>query len=117
MDIKEITGRNYYATKRRNLITNETSILDFLIKIEEEKEELCDSWIKQKSTSFDHKELADIVLVCFTMAQHFKIDLLMEMENKMLFNETSDDASALPTPDVSGCVLRSILNEDVKALS
>ena len=87
MDIKEITGRNYYATKRRNLITNETSILDFLIKIEEEKEELCDSWIKQKSTSFDHKELADIVLVCFTMAQHFKIDLLMEMENKMLFNE------------------------------
>ena len=88
MEIKEIVGRNYYATKKRGQINTDTTSIDFLIKIEEELEELAESCI---GNDFDVKELADIVLVCFAMAQHNKIDLLDAMKNKMKYNEIRID--------------------------
>jgi NTP pyrophosphatase (non-canonical NTP hydrolase) len=88
MEIKEITGRNYYATKKRGQINDKTNILDFIVKLDEEKEELYQSWFdSDKCLDYDIKELADIVLVCFAMAKHTGKDLLSAMEQKMLFNE------------------------------
>jgi NTP pyrophosphatase (non-canonical NTP hydrolase) len=89
MDIKEITGRNYYANKRRGQIKNGSNYMDFLIKLEEEVNELIESTMEHRRT--DNEELADVVLVCFAMAQHFNIDLLKVMEDKMLINEKRKD--------------------------
>ena len=45
----------------------------------------------KKGNKFDEKELADVALVCFTMAKHFNIDLIKVMEEKMLYNEIRKD--------------------------
>jgi len=91
MEIKEITGRNYYATRRRGQITNKTDQMDFVIKIGEETRELLESIGQSTIHPFDIKELADITLVCFCMARHFGYDLQKVMEEKMLFNEKRPD--------------------------
>jgi NTP pyrophosphatase (non-canonical NTP hydrolase) len=88
MEIKEITGRNYYATKRRKQITDKTDVMDFLIKLDEEVEELKQSFFE---ANLDEKEIADVVLVCFALAKHYKIDLIKVMEEKMLYNEKQND--------------------------
>ena len=85
MTIREITKLNYNATVKRGCITEKTTQVDFLEKIEEEVSEL--SWLDPN----DWSELADIVLVCFAMAQHFDIDLLKEMEEKAIYNSKRKD--------------------------
>jgi len=84
----EVALRNYNATVRRGLINDKTTLWDFTDKIEEENNELfhtCDNG------SFDPKELADIVIVCESMAIHYGIDLQKEKELKMLINEKRND--------------------------
>lgn len=71
------------------MITSETTEFDFVVKLEEEVEELhssCNEIIIGRD--FDPSELADIALVCFTMAEHYGIDLIEEMRKKTEFNET-----------------------------
>ena len=41
--------------------------------------------------SFDTVELADVTLVCFSMAKHFDINLIDEMQKKMKVNEKRND--------------------------
>ena len=89
MDIKEISKRNYEATKRRGLIDSNTDSIEFIDKIGEELHEL-DCSLDLKG-NFDKTELADIALVCFAMAEHFGIDLVAEMESKMKYNEIRED--------------------------
>lgn len=98
MDIKEIAKRNYDATVRRLLIDlksdkNSIGAFFFIFDIEDEVSELKESIVckKYNQPEFDKKELADIVLVCFSMAEHFGIDLVKEMEEKMLYNEKRID--------------------------
>jgi len=80
--LTDITHRNYEATKRRGLITSETTPYDFIEKIREEVTEL------EETYGTDDSELADIALVCFAMAEHYGIDLIEEMRKKTEFNET-----------------------------
>jgi NTP pyrophosphatase (non-canonical NTP hydrolase) len=89
MDIKEIQQRNYKATVKRGFINQDTSIFDFITKIEEEVNELEYSHYLRNSTKiqFDKKELADIILVCLAMAKHYDIDIMKAMEEKTIFNE------------------------------
>ena len=89
MDIKEIAKRNYAATKRRGQIICFTQAYEFIEKLFEEAYELDHS--TKIDNSFDEKELADVVLVCFSMAEHFDIDLIKVMEEKMLYNEIRKD--------------------------
>lgn len=91
MNIQEITRRNYYATRRRGQITDTTNEMDFAKKIQEELNELIESFGKSHIHPFDIKELADIALVCFGKAHHFGYDLLKAMEEKTLFNEQRPD--------------------------
>ena len=88
MEINEIIERNYNATVRRRLITNKTTCSQFATAIRNELVELEDTLDKSKITLFDISELADIVLVCHSMAKHFGYNLVSEMEKKTLFNET-----------------------------
>ena len=90
MTIQEITDRNYSATVKRGQITDKTNSRDFIRKIDEETEELLLSNYNSDD-SFDIKELADITLVCFSMAKHYNINLVEAMEEKMLYNETRID--------------------------
>jgi len=95
MDIKEITKRNYNATVKRGLITPETTIWEFIRKINEEYKELNTSYIDpliySDELGFDIKELADIALVCFAMAEHYNIDLLSVIAEKTIYNEQRKD--------------------------
>lgn len=84
MDIKEIQTRNYDATVRRGLITTDTQMNEFIHKLYEEVTELKDS------TQFgimDGLELADIIIVCLSVAKHMDIDIQDMLEKKTIINE------------------------------
>lgn len=83
--LTDITHRNYEATNRRGLITIETTFENFIDKLKEEVDELD---TKLPYADPDWCELADIALICFTMAEHYGIDLIEEMRKKTEFNET-----------------------------
>lgn len=91
MDLKEIQKRNYQATVNRGLITSKTTFHEFISKLHEEVFELGDSK-KYCSDSgkiyFDNYELADIVLVCLAISEHYEVDILKALEEKTLINET-----------------------------
>ncbi len=87
MEIKEIIERNYNATVKRGQINNKMCSIDFIIKLEEEFTELKMSIGQSQINPFDITELADIALVCHSMAKHYGYDLVKEMEKKTLYNE------------------------------
>lgn len=94
MDLKEIQERNYQATVKRGLISNKTTIEQFLDKIFEELEELdCSLWDytkrkRKKSFCKNSKlEMADIILTVLAMAKHYDIDIQKALEEKTIINE------------------------------
>ena len=87
LSYEEIQLRNYSATERRGLINDKTDFIDFVMKIQEERKELIESF-NPNTLSFDPSELADISIVCDSMALHYGIDLQAEKQKKMLINET-----------------------------
>lgn len=91
MNLKEIQIRNYKATVKRGLISQNTTFEDFINKLEEEVNELNLSelpFVNEVNVPFfDERELADVVLVCLAMAKHYNVDILKELENKTLINE------------------------------
>ena len=89
VNLDDVVNRNYFANIRRLKISNKTTVRDFLSKINEEVGELIESW--DGCDSFDKVELADVTLVCFSMAKHFDINLVDEMEKKMKVNEKRND--------------------------
>ena len=88
VNIDDVVDRNYFANVRRGKISDKTNARDFLAKIYEEVDELIESY---GCDSFDKVELADVTLVCFSMAKHFSINLVDEMEKKMKVNEKRND--------------------------
>ena len=89
INIGDVVDRNYFANIRRGKISEKTTVRDCLAKIHEEVGELIESW--DGCDSFDKVELADVTLVCFSMAKHFGINLVDEMEEKMKINEKRND--------------------------
>lgn len=87
MSIEEIQNRYYSANRRRGQISDLTEKEDFVKKLREEVDELDAESTFNKTA----QELADVALVCFAMAAHFGIDLMMRMEAKMLYNEKRPD--------------------------
>lgn len=88
MTIQEIVERNYNATVKRGLITNQTDVSQFINDIEKELDELKISVNASKINPFDPKELTDVVLVCFSMSKHFGYNIQKELESKTIYNET-----------------------------
>ena len=89
VNLDDVVDRNYFANVKRLQISDKTTVRDFLSKIHEEVGELIESW--DGCDSFDKVELADVTLVCFSMAKHFGICLIDEMEKKMKVNEKRED--------------------------
>ena len=89
VNLDDVVDRNYFANVKRLQISDKTTVRDFLSKIHEEVGELVESW--DGCDSFDKVELADVTLVCFSMAKHFDINLVDEMEKKMKVNEKRED--------------------------
>lgn len=89
MDIQEIIKLNYQAVVKRGLITPETTFDEFIEKIKEETEELRESWFYKPYNfgSFDELELADIILVCLAIAEHYNIDIIKRLEEKTIINQ------------------------------
>jgi len=90
MDLKEIQLRNYNATKRRGLITPNTTELEFLYKLYEEVTEF-EFEIAFTNDNKKPLELADIIIVCICYAKHFNIDIQKALEQKTLINEKRKD--------------------------
>ena len=89
VNIEDVVDRNYFANIRRGKISDKTNVRDCLAKIYEEVGELIESW--DGDDSFDKIELADVTLVCFSMAKHLGINLVDEMQKKMKVNEKRND--------------------------
>ena len=89
VNLDDVVDRNYFANIRRLKISDKTTVREWLGKINEEVGELIESW--DGCDSFDKVELADVALVCFSMAKHFDINLVDEMEKKMKVNEKRND--------------------------
>ena len=88
VNIDDVVDRNYFANVRRGKISDKTNAGVFIAKIYEEVGELIESY---GCDSFDKIELADVTLVCFSMAKHFDINLIDEMQKKMKVNEKRND--------------------------
>ena len=89
VNLDDVVNRNYFANVKRLQISDKTTVRELLGKIHEEVGELIESW--DGCDSFDKVELADVTLVCFSMAKHFGINLVDEMAKKMKVNEKRND--------------------------
>ena len=89
VNIDDVVDRNYFAQIRRGKISDKTNAGVLIAKIYEEVGELIESW--DGCDGFDKVELADVTLVCFSMAKHFGINLVDEMAKKMKVNEKRND--------------------------
>jgi NTP pyrophosphatase (non-canonical NTP hydrolase) len=90
MTIKQIMNRNYAAQLKRGKVTKKIDFYDWIIDIRDEVNELWNSYPKHNST-FDEKELADIILVCLSMSKHYNIDIVKVLEEKTKYNEERKD--------------------------
>jgi NTP pyrophosphatase (non-canonical NTP hydrolase) len=84
--MKNIIKENYESTVKRGLITPFTTTKEFLFKIEEELDELFDSFLQDDET-FDKYELADVIMVCLNMAHHYDIDIIETIKQKIEINK------------------------------
>lgn len=89
--LQEIMNSNYEAVKDRGLIDDETTLPDFITKLQEEIGE----FIKAKDEQEAAAELADIVGVCLNIASHYEIDLQKALEEMVERNEKR-------TPSIAG---------------
>jgi len=78
--MKNIIDINYEVTVNRGLISKETKMSDFVMKLEEEVQEFIDAALNGEGDEIH--ELADIVLVCLNIAKHYSIDI----EKQLLIN-------------------------------
>lgn len=90
MNIKEIQGRNYYATIRRGLISRTSGVGVFLDKMMEELAEL-EYAVNNESTDRVAEELADYIVVGLSMAKHYDIDIVEALEKVTIKNENRMD--------------------------
>lgn len=84
MTLQEIQSRNYEATVRRGLISDKTTLNEFIAKMFEEVHEFRDA---SNFGITDGLELADIIIVCLSCAKHLDIDIQDWLEKKTVINE------------------------------
>tara|TARA_R100000084_G_C4653463_1_gene151350 strand:- start:964 stop:1251 length:288 start_codon:yes stop_codon:yes gene_type:complete len=85
--MKELIEANYKSIVDRGFITPTTTLFEFLDKIDEEVYELNDEALKPRDNSNLPEELADVIMVCLNMANHYNIDIEQEIKNKIEINK------------------------------
>ena len=81
--MKKLIKRNYKSIVKRGLINHSTTLEDFINKLKEE----CNELEHHESPDNFREELADVILVCLNIAEHYKIDIEKELINKIKINE------------------------------
>jgi len=85
--MKELIEANYKSIVDRGFITPTTTLFEFLDKLDEEVRELNQEALTPKEYSNLPEELADVIMVCLNMANHFNIDIEEEIKNKIEINK------------------------------
>jgi|TARA_R110001583_G_scaffold170008_2_gene323239 NTP pyrophosphatase (non-canonical NTP hydrolase) len=85
--MKELIEANYKSIVDRGFITPTTTLFEFLDKLDEEVRELNQEALISKEWSNLPEELADVIMVCLNMANHFNIDIEQEIKNKIKINK------------------------------
>ena len=85
--MKELIEANYKSIVDRGFITPTTTLFEFLDKLDEEVRELNQEALISKEWSNLPEELADVIMVCLNMANHFNIDIEEEIKNKIKINK------------------------------
>jgi len=85
--MKELIEANYKSIVDRGFITPTTTLFEFLDKLDEEVRELNQEALTPKQYSNLPEELADVIMVCLNMANHFNIDIQEEIKNKIKINK------------------------------
>ena len=83
--MKNLIESNYQSILKRGLINENTTSLDFIMKLEEEVQEFIEA--EKFGLENENEELADIILVCFNIAKHYDIDIEKELKNKIEINK------------------------------
>ena len=87
--MKELILRHYIATRKRGLITNYTSMQDFLDKMQEEINEMNEADIYDNTIDGDMaQEAIDVVGVIFNMLHHFGYDVEAEFKYNVEHQES-----------------------------
>ena len=71
--MKELIQRHYEATRKRGCITADTDMKDFIEKMNEEFNEIEESYYKE-SFSDSINETVDLIAVCLNAIHHFGFD-------------------------------------------
>ena len=92
-NMQDLIKRNYASILKRGYITEDTTDLQFIRKIEEEVEEaIYESLLNRKCKPNNlGEELADVILTCLNYAHHFSIDIEKELHKKIEKNEKRKD--------------------------
>jgi len=94
--MKQLIELNYKSIVDRGLISPDTTIFNFINKLNEEVKELeveCNYItispiiVNPKESSSFKEELADVIMVCLNMAKHYDIDIEQEIKNKIEVNK------------------------------
>lgn len=91
--IKELAQRNYNAQLKRGTITDETKLHDFLMKLQEEFNEVMDA----DSLKDISEELIDVIMVAVSTLIRLKLegaitkDWTELFEDKTIYNENRND--------------------------
>ena len=85
--MKKLINDNYKSIVDRGFITPTTTLFEFLDKLDEEVRELNQEALISKEWSNLPEELADVIMVCLNMANHFNIDIQEEIKNKIKINK------------------------------
>tara|TARA_Y100000310_G_C20410331_1_gene681639 strand:+ start:516 stop:791 length:276 start_codon:yes stop_codon:yes gene_type:complete len=83
--MNQLIKDNYDSIVKRGFISPQTTVDDFLNKIDEEVLEFKYEILNGSDTRI-REELADVILVCLNIAKHYNIDIEKEMKNKIGIN-------------------------------
>ena len=83
--MKKIIEDNYKSIVDRGLITPNTTLTEFILKLHEEVNEFEEAAINNLPNV--KEELADVILVCLNIAKHYNIDIKKELKNKIKINQ------------------------------
>jgi NTP pyrophosphatase (non-canonical NTP hydrolase) len=84
--MKDLIKQNYEVTRMRGLITDYTDILEFHDKIQEEVNEMIESYDRYGYTNNHTNEIADVILTCFNYLKHYDIDIEQVLKEKIEIN-------------------------------
>ena len=89
IDLNKLAALAYDCAVKRNKITGHHDWEEFMKDLSSEFAELaCSGHIGKNVTS---EELADVILVCISIANHYHIDIEKAILDKMRFNSERND--------------------------